>query len=150
VKRLWAVILSLIFIAACIVGCQTRDVEHSYTPEAQPRATEYRYVLLPEVDISGGYTQSLSGLELPFYLTSVLISYGSYTTAPGESFSVYLERAGYDRYTLLDYTATNAFSTLSWNVERMHGKVYLRRGDELIYNLSDTTEAELRACGRTD
>ena len=96
--------------------------------------------LSDETTVDGVVTQTFGNLNSPFYFTSVMFSYNNSYTAASVRVEADLHRGG-AVYELLDTTPTNPVSTLSWNVARMHGDLPIRRGDVVVYRLSDTNVA---------
>ena len=128
-------ILALVLLAA---GCAT---EQAVAPAVARGSITAGGVQLPdEVTVAGVVTQTFGNLNSPFYFTSILFSYDNNYTAASVRVEADLVRGG-STYELLDTTPTNPVSTLSWNVMRMHGNLPIRRGDVVVYRLSDTNVA---------
>jgi hypothetical protein len=135
----------MLALVVLLAGCAT-----SLQPSAAPaRSISTTVIQLPTLTtVNGSVTQVFTTVSQPFHLTSVLMSYGAYTAATTRV-QVDLHR-GNDVYALLDVTPTNAVNSISWNVERMHGKITIRRLDELVYSLSDTNIVRISPTGGLD
>ena len=92
---------------------------------------EEEFVQLPNVTFTTSTLLRFNTLEHPIYFTSIQWNFDS---AVVNTVDVLLYRDG-EVYDLLDVT-TDLAATMSWNVERMHGKLFIRKGDRILFRNS--------------